>query len=109
MFGATRAVDRAVVTVSEGTVAVSDLRRADELGEDATVMGKAGEQVVIDDVDDARQPAVAVRRVNVKTNWPGWRGYLVFDGTPAEVAVEEFNRRNDRKVELPGDRILRAV
>jgi transmembrane sensor len=100
-----------VVTVLEGRVAVSDPRSGPALESDmagtpnapppAAVLLVSGEQVTV-----SPHAAMAAKRANptVATAWTS--GKLVFDETPLEEVVREFNRYNPRPLVIEDVHLL---
>lgn len=96
-FDVNRKVDRTVVTVLEGRVAVTERESSrHKSGEGPSlepVFLDAGQQVIV-------QPALVVipkpADIQVAIAWT--EGLLVFDSTPLSEVVQEFNRHNPRQL-----------
>ena len=100
-FGVARTSKRVLVTVVEGSVAVSQEPSTFRLGAklDRTILQivpvAAGEQASVPDTGRVR-----VQSVDVASELAWTQGRLIFDDKNVAEAVEEFNRRNRVQIEI---------
>lgn len=106
-FGVIRKRDEVLVTVSEGTVAVTQAREPSWFGSDAgkaqsrhtehedVVTVTADEQIVV-----PKRGRPTLQRVNAAEALAWARGKLIFRETTVAEAVEEFNRRNRLQIKV---------
>lgn len=100
-FGVSRKNGKILVTVAEGLVSVSQLRRQSSwFGSDDTPgeIAGGGKSVSVSAGEQAAVPKtgpVTVQRVNVKKELAWAQGRLIFESrTTVAEAIEEFNKRN---------------